>query len=70
MDKNRIEKSTYILEDCVRTRKNICYMFEKTDKGSGNTLLRVVRATGSLIKSSQYLNVLNHDIKRKETCDN
>ena len=22
------------------------------------------------IKSPQYLNVLNHDIKRKETCDN
>ena len=40
-----------------------------SDKGSGNTLESSSQATEK-IKSPQYLNVLNHDIKKKGTCDN
>ena len=39
-------------------------LINNSDTASGNTLLRVVKATEK-IKSTQYLNVLNHDIKKK-----
>ena len=45
-------------------------LINNSDKGSGNTLQLSSQATENKSKVHSIWIVLNHDIKRKETCDN